>query len=99
MARPPIKPLGDLPENTGNSPIPNITAEEFRGHIVIIRRQLDQITTALVGNELGTTGVIPRLDAVEKKAEASDRKLLVWGSLFTAAWGAVLVLKEYIRKA
>lgn len=32
-----------------------------------IDKKVDQILTALKGNELGTTGVIPRLDKVERK--------------------------------
>lgn len=89
----------DNPDATNESPIPNISAEELGGHIVIIRKELREIKTALIGNNLGTPGIIPRLAAVEAQGSAHDRKLLVWGSILSAAGVALVFIKDIIKKS
>lgn len=82
-------------DNDGRSPIPDITGEELRNHIINLRQDMKEIKVALKGNELGTPGVLPRLTNVESKCEAHDRKLLVWGAILTAAGSAAVFLKDF----
>jgi len=54
------------------------------------------IKIALVGNEFGHKGLIPRLEKLESQTEQHDRKLLVWGSILSAAGLVLVYLKDYI---
>lgn len=56
---------------------------------------LDEIKGALVGNpKLGHKGLCQRLETIETRVEAHDRKLLVWGSVITAFLTAFEFLKD-----
>ena len=56
------------------------------------------IKVALVGNELGHKGLIPRLEKVEVQTEQHDRKLLVWGGILSAAGVVLIYIKDFLRK-
>lgn len=75
------------------SPIPELSDEEIRRHVVATRRDVADIKVALVGNNLGTSGVIPRLTVVERKVETQDKKLNNWTAILLAV-GAVLVFAK-----
>lgn len=55
------------------------------------------IKTALIGNKFGHKGLVTRMDDVEIKTEKHDRKLLVWGSILTAAGTALVFLKDILH--
>lgn len=60
-----------------------------------IKSSLHRIETALVGDPtLGNTGIVARLASVETKAEAMDKKQLVWGGVVTGASLALGTLKD-----
>jgi len=75
---------------------PCITAEgDQQDRLSNIETAVYEIRSALVGNpKLGHKGIVHRLDAVEVKAEASDRKLLVWGGIAAAAGTALSFAKD-----
>lgn len=51
-----------------------------------IKETLHRIESALVGDPaMGHKGIAQRLDTVEQRTDAHDRKLLVWGGAFTGA--------------
>lgn len=62
--------------------------------LIYIEETVRDIKTALVGNKLGVKGIVPRLDDVERAVDSHDRKLLVWGSGFTALWLAIVAFKD-----
>lgn len=78
------------------SPIPKVTDEELRRHVVITRRDVAEIKTVLLGNKYGMKGAMERLDTVEQKTEIHDRKLLVWGSILAAAGTALVFIKDIL---
>ena len=61
---------------------------------------LHEIKGALVGNpKLGHKGLCQRLETIETRVEAHDRKLLVWGSVITAFLTAFEFLKDRLFRA
>ena len=63
--------------------------------IVAIEHNVADIKLALIGNpELGHRGLVQRIDDTEKKVEAHDRKLFLWGGIMTFAVALVTLLKE-----
>jgi len=60
-----------------------------------IKSSLHRIETALVGDpSLGNAGIVSRLAVVECKADAMDKKQLVWGGVVTGASLALGSLKD-----
>lgn len=54
-----------------------------------------EIRSALVGNpKLGHRGLFQRVETIEDRVEKHDRKLLVWGTVLTAAGTAATFLKD-----
>lgn len=92
---------------TEESPIPAITDEELRRHVVStyravqdIRTQIIEFRTSLIGNDLGTVGVIPRLINVENSTATSAPLVEQIPALIVtvnkhekrfAVWGAYIV--------
>lgn len=67
------------------------------GRLTRIEDGLADIKIALVGNpKFGHRGLVNRVDTMESKVEHHDRKLLVWGSIITAAVTVATFLKEKI---
>jgi hypothetical protein len=54
------------------------------------------ILTALVGNDLGTTGVVKRLAGVETRVDAIERKHIKWAGIAVGISFVVGVLKDWI---
>jgi len=79
------------------SPIPAITDEEVRRHVVRFSRDIADIKVAIMGDEYGNTGLIPRVASVEKQLDQHDRKLLVWGSILSAAGTVMVFLKDFVQ--
>lgn len=60
--------------------------QSLRVEVAGIRESVGRIERALVGDAaLGQKGFAERLGTVEAKADASDRKLLLWGGMATGA--------------
>jgi hypothetical protein len=59
-----------------------------------IRDSLKRIETALMGDELGNRGVVPRLSDAEKKLEIHDRKFLQWGTILTVTGTIIMFIKD-----
>lgn len=56
---------------------------------------LQSIHTALVGNPaLGNRGLVKRVEEVETKQDAHDRKLVMWGGVTTGAVFVISYLKD-----
>lgn len=65
-----------------------------------------KIMVALMGDEFGNEGILPRLDRYEKsqsdlkeKQEATDRKLMRWGGIVTGISFTLGLLKDNIVAA
>ena len=87
-------------QDAEGSPIPSITGEEMRRTVIMVRRDLTEIKTALMGNDLGTTGLVPRMASIETKihekasvtsvnvlsarVDKHEQKFIVWGAYITA---------------
>lgn len=61
-----------------------------------LAEQQSRLMTALVGDDLGTTGIVKRLATVEKHAEETDKKLVRWGSLVAGASLTLGLLKDQV---
>lgn len=62
--------------------------------VSIIKQDMHEIKAALIGSTLQPNGVIQRLTKVEDETAAHGRKLLVWGSILTAAGVAFVFVKD-----
>lgn len=83
-----------------DSPVPDITDEEMRRTVVMVRRELTEIKTALVGNTLGTPGIVPRLDRVETQSANNARLLAILsGALILVSISIVFIkdIKDIIK--
>lgn len=57
-----------------------------------------EIKVALLGSKYGQIGVFPRLDKVEAKVDAHDRKLLVWGAGLATLWSFIMTFGDKLKK-
>lgn len=76
------------------SPVPDITDEEMRRTVIMVRRELTEIRNALIGNNMGTLGVIPRLDNVEKQSSNNARILTALSGCMAVLTLALIFLKD-----
>jgi hypothetical protein len=83
----------DMPDSS--LPAPPCLADDLKE----IRDTVDRIHTALIGNDLGQKGIIPRLADAEKKLEEHDRQFLRWAAVISAVGVLFVVLKDTILKA
>jgi hypothetical protein len=77
------------------TPDPHPMNPELREYLEAMRVNIQELTTAITGNALGQEGIIPRLDNVETKVDAHDRRFLVWGSILSAAGTALVFVKDF----
>ena len=56
---------------------------------------LKEIKVALVGNDVGTTGIVPRLAAVETKQQRMERIYLVGTGIVLALGGAYTLIRDW----
>lgn len=70
---------------------------ELRQFCQDMRADMQDVKTALVGNKY-QTGIVQRLDAVERTTAEHGRKFLVWGTILSAAGTALVFLKDFISK-
>lgn len=68
---------------------------ELRKFLDDTRADVSEIKTALVGNNLGTTGLIPRVSTLEHKQKETDKKIFK-ASVILSAIGTVFVLSKDI---
>ncbi len=76
-------------------PNPHYTSDHpsfmsLQSEITDIKKTVDEIKDAIVGNKFAPRGIMTRISSVETKLEIHDRKFLVWGALISAA-GVLLV--------
>lgn len=67
----------------------------------MVRRELTEIKVALIGNDLGTPGVVPRLEKVEAQSNNNARLLaIVAGALVLLSVSIVFIkdLRDVIAK-
>ncbi len=55
-----------------------------------------KIMTALIGDELGTLGIVPRLTAQEEKFNELDRKIIRWSGIAVGVSLAASALRDGI---
>ncbi len=77
-----------------DSPTPEITDEEIRRHVVRFSRDMTEIKTALIGNDLGTEGIVPRLGKVEEKTNNTARLLNVLAGVLVLFSLCIAFLKD-----
>jgi hypothetical protein len=70
-------------------PHEDISDAEFRKSVISVCRDIQEIKTALIGNELGTPGLFPRVENVERTVQIHERRFLIWGTALTVI-GVVL---------
>lgn len=76
------------------SPVPDITDEEMRRTVVMVRRELSDIKTALIGNDLGTPGVVPRLAKVEEQTSNHARVLAIVSGALVLISVSIVFLRD-----
>lgn len=82
--------------STNTPGLPCVYHEDNRLRLGRIENDIREIKQALVGNELGHQGLIPRLIAIELQVSAHDKKLLAWGTILAAAGTCAVYLKDKI---
>lgn len=85
-------PNRPLPDEWPAPPTAMIT--ELREDVGIIKEDIREIKAALMGTTLQPNGIIPRLAKVEDETAAHGKKLLVWGSILSAAGVAFVFVKD-----
>lgn len=98
---PGVRPRIPMPSQPldSNPPMPApacITNEILWDEVQILKGTTREILVALKGNDYGTKGVIPRLDEIEVKQEAQDRKLIKWAGMAAGAGLVLSVLKDWV---
>lgn len=89
-AEPADAPCGELPASSC------LVAEH---RFEEMRSDVREIKGALLGNEaLGHTGLVHRVQALEKQSAAHDKKLVAWTAILTAAGAAAVFLKEKLLR-
>lgn len=78
---------------------PDSTEDDNKKQLREIAEAVHEIRNALVGNpRLGHRGLFHRVEVVEDRVEKHDRKLLVWGSVLTAAGVTLTFVKDKLDK-
>ena len=76
---------------------PCVATPEVNEQLRQIRETQQEIRTALIGcPALGHKGLVHRVESIEAKVEAHDRKILIWSAGITAGVTAVQLLKDKI---
>ena len=76
---------------------PCIATAEVNEQLRAIRETQQEIRTALIGKpELGHKGLVHRVESIEAKVEAHERKIIIWSAGITAAVTALQLLKDRI---
>ena len=90
--------MSDRAINSDHLPAPACVATpEVNEQLREIRATQQEIRTALIGNpSLGHKGLVHRVEFIETRVEAHDRKLLVWGGIVSAAVVTAQFLQEKI---
>jgi len=67
--------------------------------LATIKEALHRIEQAIVGDEkMGQRGIVQRLTDLERKIEAHDKKLILWGGIVTGAVFGLTHLREVMLK-
>lgn len=73
-----------------------ITNVELHKAMLSLRGDISEIKTALIGNNLGNTGLFPRVTAVETKVDCHERRFIVWGTTITVLGIGLTFLKDVL---
>ncbi|HEY1790683.1 MAG TPA: hypothetical protein VGJ73_21220 [Verrucomicrobiae bacterium] len=64
-----------------------------------IEKVLGEINTAIVGNDLGTTGIVKRLESVEKKIRRWELRMATFsGAVSASIYGGIEWIKHLLSK-
>lgn len=75
---------------------PCVSNEDLWNQVQLLHASNHQILVAFKGNNLGTKGVIPRIEDLEVKQEATDRKLIKWAGIGAGFALALGMIKDWI---
>lgn len=92
--------MSDRAPNSDHLPAPACVATpEVNEQLREIRATQQEIRTALIGNPaLGHKGLVHRVEFIETRVEAHDRKLLVWGTTITAGVTLAVTALQFLKE-
>ena len=89
-----------MPAKKKSVPVSNTNAfrEEMRDTFLSMRDELKDIKVALVGNDTGTTGLVKRVDAIEKAQQIQMRLYWIGTGIVVAAGGIYTFVHDWFGK-